>query len=80
MKRRITLLLMFFLTYASGCAAPPKMEVTPGPKPYARVQTAPLLSTHTIDKKISVLEGIVAKKTCRKRTEEWPQIFWLLTD
>jgi len=38
------------------------MEVTPGPKPYARVKTAPLLSTHTIDKKISVLEGIVAKK------------------
>ena len=53
---------MFFLVYASGCAAPPKMQVTPGPKPYVRVQTAPLLSTHTIDKKISVLEGIVAKK------------------
>ncbi len=53
---------MFFLAYASGCAVPPKREVTLVPKPDVRAPTAPLLSTHTIDKKISFLKGIVAKK------------------
>ena len=53
---------MFFLIYASGCAAPPRRDVTLAPEPDVRTQTAPLLSTHTIDKKISFLEGIVAKK------------------
>ena len=62
MKQLTTLLLMFFLAYASGCAVPPKREVTLAPKPDVRAQTAPLLSTHTIDKKISFLKGIVAKK------------------
>ncbi len=52
---------MFFLAYASGCAAPPKREVTLAPKPDVRTQTAPLLSTHTIDKKISFLEGVLAQ-------------------
>jgi len=66
MKRRITLLLMFFLIYASGCAAPPKRQVTLAPKPDVRTQTAPLLSTHTIDKKISFLKGIVAKEDLSK--------------
>ena len=62
MRQLTTFLLMFFLIYAAGCAAPPKMVVTPSPRPDVRVQTAPLLSTHTIDKKIGFLEGIVAKK------------------
>ena len=53
---------MFFLIYVSGCAAPPKRQVTLAPKPDVRPQTAPPLSTHTIDKKISLLEGIVAKE------------------
>ena len=66
MKRRITLILMFFLVYASGCAAPPKREVTIVSKPDVRTQTAPLLSTHTIDKKISFLEGVVAKEDLSK--------------
>jgi len=62
MKQLTTLLLMFFLIYVSGCAAPPKRQVTLAPKPDVRPQTAPPLSTHTIDKKISLLEGIVAKE------------------
>lgn len=66
MKRRITLLLMFFLVYASGCAAPPKRKVTLAPKPDVRAQTAPLLSTHTIDKKISFLDGMLAKEDLSK--------------
>ena len=66
MKRRITLLLMFFLIYASGCAVPPKREVTVVPEPDVRTKTAPLVSTHTIDKKISFLEGVVAKEELSK--------------
>jgi len=67
MKRRITLLLMFFLIYASGCAAPPERQViTVVPQPDVRTQTAPLPSTQTIDKKISFLEGIIAKKDLSK--------------
>jgi len=53
---------MLFLVYASGCAAPPKRGVTLTPKPDVRTQTAPLVSTHTIDKKINFLQGIVAKE------------------
>ena len=66
MKRRITLLLILFLIYASGCAAPPKRQVPLAPKPYVRPQTAPLPSTHTIDKKISFLDGMLAKKDLSK--------------
>lgn len=66
MKQLSTLLLILFLLYASGCTTPPKMEVTPVPRQGVRAQTAPLLSTHTIDKKISFLEGVVAKKTLSK--------------
>ena len=62
MKQLATLLLMFFLIYASGCAVLSKREVPIEPKPDVRAQTAPLLSTHTIDKKISFLEEIVAKE------------------
>jgi hypothetical protein len=66
MKQLSRLLLISFLVYASGCATPPKMEVTPAPRSGVRAQTAPLLSTHTIDKKISFLEGIVANKNLSK--------------
>ena len=66
MKRRITLFLIFFLIYASGCATPPRMEVTPAPRPGVKAQTAPLLSTHTIDKKIKFLEGVLSKKNLSK--------------
>jgi len=57
---------MFVLAYASGCAAPPKRQVTVAPKPDVRAQTAPLLSTHTIDKKISFLDGMLAKEDLSK--------------
>ncbi|MCJ7682780.1 MAG: hypothetical protein MUO68_00640 [Desulfobacteraceae bacterium] len=62
MRQLTTLLLMFFLVYASGCATSPKSDLTLGPEPDVKAQTAPLLSTHTIDKKISFLEEIVAKE------------------
>ena len=62
MKRRITLLMMFFLAYASGCAAPPKRDVPLAPEPDVRTQIAPLPSIHTIDKKISFLDGMLAKE------------------
>ena len=58
---------MLFLIYASGCATPPIIEVTPVPSPGMRAQTAPLLSTRTIDKKIDFLEGVVAKKDLSKK-------------
>ena len=70
MKRQITLLLIFFLIYASGCAAPPKREVTSAPEPDMRAQTAPLLSTRTIDKKISFLDGMLAKEDLSKEDRE----------
>jgi hypothetical protein len=67
MKQLTTLLLIFFLIYASGCATPPERQViTIVPKPDVRTQTAPLLSTHTIDKKISFLDGMLAKKDLSK--------------
>ena len=57
---------MFFLIYASGCATPPKRQVTVKPKPDVRAQTAPLLSTRIIDKRISFLERVVAKEDLSK--------------
>ncbi|MBL7225706.1 MAG: hypothetical protein ISS59_06190 [Desulfobacteraceae bacterium] len=66
MKQLTTLLLIFVLVYASGCAVPPKREVPLAPKPDVRTQTAPLLSTHTIDEKISFLDGMLAKEDLSK--------------
>ena len=66
MRQLATFLLMLFLIYASGCATPPRTEVTPSPRPGVKAQTAPLLSTHAIDEKISFLEGIAAKKNLSK--------------
>jgi len=62
MKQLTALLLIFFSAYLSGCATPPKRQVTVAPEPDVVILTAPLLSTRTLDKKISFLEGVTAKE------------------